>query len=88
MAQKGLERIKNCYTALQNQLKNNNTGVDEAGGQEILAKVTAIQDAFEDAMNDDFNTPLGIVELLKFVSCELRSKLRRSTVFLLVNQTL
>ena len=67
VAQKGLERIKNCYTALQNQLKNNTAGQDEVGGLEILAKVTAIQEAFEEAMNDDFNTALASGNLFDMV---------------------
>ena len=89
VAQKGLERIKNCYTALQNQLKNNNTGVDEAGGQEILAKVTAIQDAFEDAMNDDFNTALAsgnLFDMVREINTYLNSEVVDKTALAKINE--
>lgn len=58
VAQKGLERIKNCVAALQHSL-NSCADTDTAGGQALLERVEAIQVDFENAMNDDFNTALA-----------------------------
>ena len=62
VAQKGLERLKNCYTAMMNGLKTASAD-NTAEGAELLSKVAAVEDAFQDAMNDDFNTALASAAL-------------------------
>ena len=62
VAQKGLERMKNCYAAMTNALKTA-SAENTAEGAELVAKVNAIEDAFQDAMNDDFNTALASAAL-------------------------
>jgi cysteinyl-tRNA synthetase len=62
VAQKGLERMKNCYAAMTNALKAA-SAENTADGAELVAKVAAIEEAFQDAMNDDFNTALASAAL-------------------------
>ncbi|MBQ2775975.1 MAG: cysteine--tRNA ligase, partial [Peptococcaceae bacterium] len=62
VAQKGLERLKNCYTAMMNGLKTASAD-NTAEGADLLSKVAAVEDAFQDAMNDDFNTALASAAL-------------------------
>jgi cysteinyl-tRNA synthetase len=62
VAQKGLERMKNCYAAMTNALKAA-SAENTADGAELAAKVAAIEEAFQDAMNDDFNTALASAAL-------------------------
>ena len=62
VAQKGLERLKNCYAAMMNGLKTA-SAENTAEGAELLNKVNAIEEAFQDAMNDDFNTALASAAL-------------------------
>lgn len=62
VAQKGLERMKNCYTAMMNGLKAA-TAENTAEGAELVQKVAAVEEAFQDAMNDDFNTALASAAL-------------------------
>ena len=62
VAQKGLERMKNCYAAMMNGLKAA-TAENTAEGAELIQKVNAVEEAFQDAMNDDFNTALASAAL-------------------------
>ena len=62
VAQKGLERLKNCYTAMMNGMKTASAD-NTAEGADLLSKVAAVEDAFQDAMNDDFNTALASAAL-------------------------
>jgi cysteinyl-tRNA synthetase len=62
VAQKGLERLKNCYAAMMNGLKTA-SAENTAEGAELLNKVNAVEEAFQDAMNDDFNTALASAAL-------------------------
>lgn len=58
VAQKGLERLKNCYAAMQNGLKA--AAAEQTDGDALLLqKIAAVEEAFQDAMNDDFNTALA-----------------------------
>lgn len=62
VAQKGLERLKNCYAAMQNGLKA--AAAEETDGDALLLqKIAAVEEAFQDAMNDDFNTALASAAL-------------------------
>lgn len=62
VAQKGLERLKNCYAAMQNGLKAA-TAEQTDGDALLLQKIAAVEEAFQDAMNDDFNTALASAAL-------------------------
>lgn len=62
VAQKGLERLKNCYTAMSNALKRA-SAENTAEGAALLQKVSAVEEAFQDAMDDDFNTALASAAL-------------------------
>jgi len=62
VAQKGLERLKNCYLAVKNALLTATDNCVEAGAM-MLAAVKEQEDAFQNAMNDDFNTALASAAL-------------------------
>ena len=62
VAQKGLERLKNCYIAMTNGLKAANAENTETAAA-LLQKIAAVEEAFQDAMNDDFNTALASAAL-------------------------
>lgn len=62
VAQKGLERLKNCYVAMMNGLKAA-SAQDTMEGIALVEKVKAVEEAFQDAMNDDFNTALASAAL-------------------------
>ncbi len=63
VAQKGLERLKNAYTALNNGLRMTSAEADPAARQTLLAEVKQTEAAFQEAMDDDFNTALAIASL-------------------------
>ena len=54
--------MKNCYAAMMNGLKTA-SAENTAEGAELLNKVNAVEEAFQDAMNDDFNTALASAAL-------------------------
>ncbi len=58
VAQRGLERLKNCYLAVQHALES---AVDTGGAEAdaLRARVAAQEEAFREAMDDDFNTALA-----------------------------
>ncbi len=63
-AQRGIYRLHNTVQSLRRQV----SGVP-AGGTAILADVNSVADyrkAFEEAMDDDFNTPQGLAVLFEF----------------------
>ncbi len=62
VAHKSLERLHNAYDAVKKSLKNAGTCADEAA-QSLKQDVQKAQEAFEEAMNDDFNTALAIAVL-------------------------
>lgn len=60
-SQKGLERLKNCLNMLREALEDN--GVGEAANEhdrQFSEKMGRFKEAFEKAMDDDFNTALAI----------------------------
>ncbi|MFP4343158.1 MAG: cysteine--tRNA ligase [Anaerolineales bacterium] len=64
-AQRGVNRLHNTVRSLRRKLK----GVP-SGGTAILADVSSLEDyreAFEEAMNEDFNTPQALAVLFDFV---------------------
>ena len=78
VAQKGLERLKNCYNGLHSGLqmaKAENT----AAGAELLQKINALEEAFQDAMNDDFNTALASAALFDMAR-EINTYLKETTL--------
>ena len=62
VAKKGLERLKNCYTGMMNGLKVASAEDTEAG-KKLVEAVAKVEEAFQDAMNDDFNTALASAAL-------------------------
>ncbi len=64
-AQRGVNRLHNTVRSLRRKLQ----GVP-SGGTAILADVSSLEDyreAFEEAMNEDFNTPQALAVLFDFV---------------------
>ena len=78
VAQKGLERLKNCYAALQNGLKAA-SAENTAAGADLMQKVAAVEEAFQDAMNDDFNTALASAALFDMAR-EINTYLKEDTL--------
>lgn len=70
----GLERIQNAIFSLEHLLKIvKNEKLDE-GQQEILDKITAFKNKFNEAMDDDFNTADAIsiiFEMVKLANSEI-----------------
>lgn len=62
VAKKGLERMKNSYAAMTNGLKVA-SAENTAEGADLVQKIITIETAFQDAMNDDFNTALASAAL-------------------------
>lgn len=78
VAQKGLERLKNCYLAAKNALPT--AGADNAeAGESMLTAVRALEDAYQDAMNDDFNTALASAALFD-ISREINTYLKQDVL--------
>lgn len=63
VAQKGLERLKNAYTALQNGLRMVSADASAEAATELQSEVRRAEEAFKEAMNDDFNTALAIASM-------------------------
>lgn len=62
VAHKGLERLKNAYTALKNAEKTADGG-QSAAMESFKQEIAKAKETFETAMNDDFNTALAIAGL-------------------------
>ena len=78
VAQKGLERLKNCYNGLHSGLQMAKTE-NTAAGAELLQKINALEEAFQDAMNDDFNTALASAALFDMAR-EINTYLKETTL--------
>ena len=78
VAQKGLERLKNCYNGLHSGLQMAKTE-NTAAGAELLQKIKALEEAFQDAMNDDFNTALASAALFDMAR-EINTYLKETTL--------
>ena len=63
VAGKGLERLRNAYTALESGLRMTAPDADAAARETLLAEVTQAETAFQEAMDDDFNTALALASL-------------------------
>jgi cysteinyl-tRNA synthetase len=61
-SEKGFERIKNVFSRLVEEIKKGKNG------SVIFVELENYQNRFEEAMNDDFNTPQAIAVLQEFVS--------------------
>ena len=78
MAHIGLVRLNYCYAALQNGLKA--AGAENtAAGADLMQKVAAVEEAFQDAMNDDFNTALASAALFDMAR-EINTYLKEDTL--------
>ncbi|MCT6924356.1 cysteine--tRNA ligase [Metasolibacillus sp.] len=62
-ARTGLERIRTAYSNVEHRLATSADLVDKA--DEWLTQIAAIQQQFEEAMNDDFNTANAITALFE-----------------------
>ena len=62
-ADKGLERLRNIYRRLTDQIQLKNNGMFN-----ITADIQKVKENFLNAMNDDFNSPKAIAALFDFVS--------------------
>lgn len=62
-ARTGLERIRTAYSNVEHRLATSTDLVDNA--DEWLTQIAAIQQQFEEAMNDDFNTANAITALFE-----------------------
>ncbi|WPK13181.1 cysteine--tRNA ligase [Lysinibacillus louembei] len=62
-ARTGLERIRTAYSNVEHRLATSADLVDNA--DEWLTQIAAIQQQFEEAMNDDFNTANAITALFE-----------------------
>lgn len=78
VAQKGLERLKNCYLSLENGLKTAKE-TETAAGIALIARVHSLEEAFQDAMNDDFNTALASAALFDLAR-EINTYLQQETL--------
>ncbi len=71
MAGKGLERIRRLREELENASKNADGRVNEdeldEKGREYYRSISRLREKFEDAMDDDFNTPEAIASIFEFV---------------------
>ncbi len=60
-AQKGLEKINNLKDTIENKLNNKNKGIS------VKFDFDSFEKRFEDAMDDDFNSPQGVAVIFDFV---------------------
>lgn len=71
MAGKGLERIKRLKEELENTSKDEDGKVNEEElnekDKEYHRSISRFREKFEDAMDDDFNTPEAIASIFEFV---------------------
>jgi len=77
VAQKGLERLRNAYHALEQAAA---TDGDDA---EFAAKVAQAKAAFEQAMDDDFNTALAqaaLFDLVREINIYLKAAPKKSAI--------
>ena len=65
-AKNGLDRIKTCVSALD-RLAENASGTLKDSEQNIVAEVNKCKKAFEDAMDDDFNTAFAVAAIFDLV---------------------
>lgn len=65
-AKNGLDRIKTCVSTLD-RLAENASGTLKDSEQNIVAEVNKCKKAFEDAMDDDFNTAFAVAAIFDFV---------------------
>ncbi len=66
VAEKSLNRLRNAYLLAKECAKSNGETGDEAADQALLAAMKDAKEAFEAAMNDDFNTALAIAAIFDF----------------------
>lgn len=65
-AKNGLDRIKTCVSTLD-RLSENASGTLKDSEQNIVAEVNKCKKAFEDAMDDDFNTAFAVAVIFDLV---------------------
>ena len=65
-AKNGLDRIKTCVSTLD-RLAENASGTLKDSEQNIVAEVNKCKKAFEDAMDDDFNTAFAVAAIFDLV---------------------
>lgn len=65
-AKNGLDRIKTCVSTLD-RLAENASGTLKDSEQNIVAEVNKRKKAFEDAMDDDFNTAFAVAAIFDLV---------------------
>lgn len=65
-AKNGLDRIKTCVSTLD-RLAENASGTLKDSEQNIVAEVNKSKKAFEDAMDDDFNTAFAVAAIFDLV---------------------
>lgn len=65
-AKNGLDRIKTCVSTLD-RLAENASGTLKDSKQNIVAEVNKCKKAFEDAMDDDFNTAFAVAAIFDLV---------------------
>lgn len=65
-AKNGLDRIKTCVSTLD-RLAENDSGTLKDSEQNIVAEVNKCKKAFEDAMDDDFNTAFAVAAIFDLV---------------------
>lgn len=65
-AKNGLDRIKTCVSTLD-RLAENASGTLKDSEQNIVAEVNKYKKAFEDAMDDDFNTAFAVAAIFDLV---------------------
>lgn len=65
-AKNGLDRIKTCVSTLD-RLAENASGTLKDSEQNIVAEVNKCKKAFEDAMDDDFNTAFAVATIFDLV---------------------
>ena len=81
MAQKGLERLRNAAKALAEKLANATEGRDE----EFEQKIEQAKTAFEQAMDDDFNTALAqgvLFDFVREINIYLKGEVKKETAAL------
>lgn len=66
VAEKSLHRLRNAYLLAKECAEENGESGDAAADQALLAAMTDAKEAFEAAMNDDFNTALAIAAIFDF----------------------
>src|SRR3970282_203944 len=62
-AEKSLERLKSAFRPASASAK----GLPAGSAAELVSQAEATQQAFTDAMDDDFNTPLALAALYELV---------------------